>query len=130
MRTFLLTSVTGTALLGVTGDAIIAVVGVVLAASIPAYFTYRTAHMNRAGIEEIRRQVLPENGTRLAQFIAESHEAVADLKVSHQRDYDELKNLLRDIRFDQKRHQYTYRHERNLVDEDSSDSLDSKHESG
>ena len=79
---------------------------IVLAAWLPAYLAYKTTKKSNADISKIKDQILPGNGTKIHEYLSEARDQLIELKAD-----------VRQVSFDLQRHQYTYRHERSVVDE-------------
>ena len=94
--------------------AMVGAIALVLAAAIPALMTYYGQKKNKALIEEIREQVLPGNGHKLHEYASRNREDVMELKEATA----DLKASLQNIAFDFQRHQFIYKHERNLLEEE------------
>lgn len=78
-----------------TVDVLIQSVAVVLAASVPSAFGLLRMRKTQLSIEEIRAQLLPENGKRLATLAYDT-----------QRDVAELRNQMVDLRWEFKNHSH------------------------
>lgn len=102
--------------------ALIAAVGGAVTAAITGlfgYFASRKAHkaaaLSQEDIEEIRRQVLPDNGTKLWEYAKES---ATEATLARQASLDALAlgneavSIARDVKFEQKRHLGLYVHDR------------------
>lgn len=78
-----------------TVDVLIQSLAVVLAASVPSAFGLLRMRKTALTIEEIRQQLLPENGKRLATLAYDT-----------QRDVAELRNQMVDLRWEIKGHSH------------------------
>lgn len=84
-----------------TVDVLIQSLAVVLAASVPSAFGLLRMKKTQLSIEEIRQQLLPENGKRLATLAYDT-----------QRDVAELRNQMVDLRWEFKNHSHEQRADR------------------
>lgn len=80
-------------------DVLIQSLAVVLAASVPSAFGLMRMKKTQLSIEEIRAQILPENGKRLASLAFDT-----------QRDVAELRNQMVDLKFEVKNHLDSHKH--------------------
>ena len=76
---------------------------IVLAAWWPAYLSYKTTKKSNADITKIKDQILPGNGTKIHEYLAEARDQLIELKAE-----------VKEVSFDLKRHQYTYHHDRRI----------------
>lgn len=80
-------------------DVLIQSVAVVLAASVPSAFGLLRMKKTALSVEDIRQQLLPMNGRRLAELAYDT-----------QRDVAELRNQMVDLKFEVKNHLEGHRH--------------------